>query len=235
MHLNVNEVFGPTMQGEGPWSGRVTYFLRLAGCNLKCVWCDTPYSWDWERFDRNKESKRREVQDIVEELRTHALTSNVTRLVITGGEPVLQQKALAELVDRLKPTWEVQVETNGTLEPLHLHAVDMQVVSPKLANSGDDLPHLRLNEVPLKWYASAAAVGKAAFKFVVATRRDLDEVRDLVATHNIPASSVWLMAEGATRAEQQARFPWVADAALSQGWNVSARLHVLAWNDRRAV
>ena len=69
--LVVAEVFGPTFQGEGPSAGRRAMFLRLGRCNLDCAWCDTPYTWDWSRFDPAVELHRRTVDDVMSELDAH--------------------------------------------------------------------------------------------------------------------------------------------------------------------
>ena len=66
--LVISEVFGPTVQGEGPTIGRRAAFVRLGRCNLDCSWCDTPYTWDWERYDPKVELHERPVPEIVADL-----------------------------------------------------------------------------------------------------------------------------------------------------------------------
>src|SRR5262249_7493061 len=88
--LVVSEVFGPTWQGEGPSIGRRCGFVRLGRCNLACTWCDTPYTWDWERYDPAKELHRRAVTEVVSDLEAMA----IDMVVISGGEPMLQQSHL---------------------------------------------------------------------------------------------------------------------------------------------
>src|SRR4051794_5963800 len=91
--LVVSEIFGPTWQGEGPSLGRRCGFVRLGRCNLACTWCDTPYTWDWERFDPAVELRRTPVDDILSQLDA----MDVDMVVISGGEPMLQQRHLALL------------------------------------------------------------------------------------------------------------------------------------------
>src|SRR5687768_9454687 len=96
--LVVSEVFGPTWQGEGPSLGRRAGFVRLGRCNLACSWCDTPYTWDWDRFDPAVELTRMSVDAIADRI----ASMEVPLVVITGGEPLLQQSHLAPLLRRLR-------------------------------------------------------------------------------------------------------------------------------------
>jgi 7-carboxy-7-deazaguanine synthase len=129
--LAVSEIF-ESIQGEGPSVGVPSVFLRLALCNLRCSFCDTPYTWDFKRFDR-----RAEVHEMkVAEVRDRVLAMRARNLVVTGGEPLLQREALAALLAEL-PGHTVEVETAGTLLPGD--ALDACVtqwnVSPKLTSS----------------------------------------------------------------------------------------------------
>ena len=89
-------------------------FLRLATCNLACSWCDTKYTWDWEHYDYDQEVAGLDADTIVE----HILRFDCRRLIITGGEPLLQQQELVPLVTALKAKgFQFEVETNGTIIP----------------------------------------------------------------------------------------------------------------------
>ena len=224
--LAVSEVFGPTVQGEGPTAGRRAGFVRLGRCNLDCRWCDTPYTWDWDRYDPAVEVTVTPVDAVVARLDA----MGVDRVVITGGEPLLQQRALPPLLAALAERgWAVEVETNGTIAPTPevTAAVGAFNVSPKLANSGVP-PERRIRPTAL---AALAATGKAVFKFVVADPDDLDEVAALVAAHAL--APVWIMPEGTDAATVAARLAALADAVVARGWNLTPRLHVLAWGDER--
>lgn len=219
----VSEVFGPTVQGEGPSLGRRCGFVRLGRCNLACAWCDTPFTWRWTDHDPDVELREMTVDAVVSQLDA----MKVDMVVITGGEPLLQQRDVKPLVDalRVERGWRVEVETAGTIAP-ELD-VDHWNVSPKLANSGNPLARRYKPDVLRAFEAS----GRAAFKFVVADVADLDEVAAMVAECGL--GDVWLMPEGADATTVTARMSWVAPAAVERGWNVTTRLHILVWGDER--
>ena len=134
--MQINEIF-KSIQGEGPNFGKPAIFLRTAQCNLKCTWCDTKYTWDWKNYDFTKEVKEMTIVEIQEKI----LHLGIKHLVITGGEPLLQQDDLADLLSFLKPDFYVEVETNCTILPNKklTDLVDQWNVSPKTENSGNIL------------------------------------------------------------------------------------------------
>lgn len=162
--LVVAEAFGPTIQGEGPSAGRLAVFIRLSRCNLACRGCDTPYTWDRSRFDLRAESHRATAT----ELAAWALDSGVDLVVITGGEPLVQQRKLVPLVETLATCGRrVEVETNGTIAPLPqlVELVDQFNVSPKLSRFGTGMESDR--RIRPEVLGPFARSGKAIFKFVV--------------------------------------------------------------------
>ncbi|MEY2467637.1 MAG: 7-carboxy-7-deazaguanine synthase [Actinomycetota bacterium] len=218
----VNEIFGPTLQGEGPALGTRCGFVRLGRCNQSCSYCDTPYSWDWSRFDPARELTEMSIDDIVAKLEPMA----VETIVITGGEPLLQASKLEPLVRAFRDRgWKTHVETAGTL-PWDSDFVDQWVVSPKLANSGMEEGR-RLKFDVLRGFAAK----NAAFKFVVVDPSELDEVAAIV--ERISTTNVWIMPEGTSAETIAARTAALADAVIARGWNLTTRLHVLAWGDTR--
>jgi 7-carboxy-7-deazaguanine synthase len=224
--LIVSEVFGPTFQGEGPSIGRRAGFVRLGRCNLDCRWCDTPYTWDWERFDPAAELRRVPVDEIVRQLEG----MSPERVVVTGGEPLLQQRQLAGLVAACRDRgWPVEIETNGTRVPSAelLDLVTQWNVSPKLANSGVEAS-ARIRPDAL---GALVASGRAVFKFVATGPADLDEIAALVDAHQL--APVWVMPEGTDPATLVARSRALADPVLARGWNLTPRLHVLLWGNER--
>ena len=218
-----------TLQGEGPHTGRPSTFVRLSGCNLSCTWCDTPHTWNWEAFDKAAEQLRLDVADVAARVRELAPRA----VVVTGGEPLVQQAALLALCEALGPEFTVDIETNGTLVPkadlaARLHTL---VVSPKLANSGVDA-RLRERMAALRWYA---AQDRVWFKWVVSTEADCDEVAAAVERYGMRADRVMLMPEGTIAATLDARLPRVAEWALARGWSLSDRMHVRLWGGGRGV
>lgn len=224
--LIVAEVFGPTFQGEGPSVGRRAGFVRLGHCNLDCSWCDTPYTWDWDRYDPAHELRRESVGSVLARLEEMAPEI----VVVTGGEPLIQQLRLAPLLEGcVARGWVVEVETNGTIVPDDriVGLVGQWNVSPKLANSGIT-PDKRIRPDAL---AALGATGRAVFKFVVTGPADLDEVADVVGAAGL--EPVWIMPEGTDPVALLETARGLADPVLARGWNLTQRLHVLLWGDRR--
>lgn len=238
--LVVSEIFGPTLQGEGPSAGTPCVFLRLGGCNLSCRWCDTPYTWDWtgisdearergEGWRARDELSPRPVPVVAAQL-TAAAGDAVRLLVVSGGEPLQQGDRLAPLVDHLGDAWQVEVETNGTLPPPDdlLERVTRWNVSPKLAHSGDPA-HQRINPPVLHGFTRHDAV----FKFVASTAGHLAEIDSICQQAGIPEHMVWVMPEGRTPDRVTASTQAIADAVVGYGWRLTTRLHVYAWGDKR--
>ena len=222
------EIFA-SVQGEGVSMGVPSTFLRLATCNLRCAWCDTAYTWDWDRYDRNEQVMTLSVADAAAVLREKAPRN----VVITGGEPMIQQRQLAPLVQQLRGEgFRFEIESNGTIAPKELAGlIDQWNVSPKLRHAGNEGRDV-LPEGPLSAFA---ALENAFFKFVVQSEADLDEVEALRARFSIPAGRVVLMPEGTTAAALNARSPWLAEYCTEHGYRFSTRLHILIWGDKRGV
>jgi 7-carboxy-7-deazaguanine synthase len=226
--LVVSEVFGPTFQGEGPTLGRRAAFVRLGRCNLDCRWCDTPYTWDWARFDPAVELRRWSVADVEDAVAAMA----VDRVVVTGGEPLLQQRRLPALLEACRRRgWAVEVETNGTVTPAPAVAerVERFTVSPKLRSSGIDPGRAIVGDA----LRTSVAGGRAVFKFVVLGPEDLDEVAAVVGHHGIDPATVYVMAEGTRPETVLAASRRLAEPVLARGWHLTTRLHVLLWGDER--
>ena len=235
------EIFA-SLQGEGPSIGRPSTFVRLSRCNLACEWCDTAYTWRFEGDNRPHRDEtafdRKANQLVLEEAEVAARIAALApdRLVVTGGEPLLQGAALARMVahlDALRPGWHVEIETNGTVAPHP--ALDARVnqynVSPKLAHSGNPAELALIPERLAAW----AADPRAFFKFVVATPDDLDEVRALQQAHAIPVDRLFLMPEGRSGDVLRARSTWLGETCARNGWRFTDRLHIHLWGDTRGT
>ncbi len=226
--LLVCELFGPTFQGEGPSIGQQALFVRLSRCNLSCPGCDTPYTWDWRRFDPRAEATR-----IPAEAVTSWLLARSPRLVIiTGGEPLIQQQLLLPVVQALADAGRrIEIETNGTIaaNAALVAAVDRFNVSPKLA--GFAAPTDTARRIDPKALRSFAETGKAVFKFVVTGLSDLAELDRL--HDELGLEPIWVMPEGTTAERIVAVARDIADEVLARGWHLTTRLHVLLWGDTR--
>ena len=254
------EIFA-SIQGEGPSAGRATAFVRLSRCNLACVWCDTAYTWRFsdrfsggDGFDRAANQISLPEDDVA--ARIAALGRS--RLVITGGEPLLQAPALARMLalldvlpraggglrqdstegDARDPRLRgdalfVEIETNGTVipPPALAELVHQFNVSPKLAHSGNPA-ELALRPDALGWFA---ADPRAWFKFVIAGPGDLAEVLALAQAYAIPAARIFLMPEGRDSATLRTRGKWLAELCAENGLNFSDRLHIHLFGDTRAT
>ena len=226
--LLLAERFGPTVQGEGPSIGRRAVFIRLMHCNLTCPTCDTPYTWDDTRFDLDAEARVTPISELL----SWATTQPVDLVVITGGEPLIQQSRLITLARGLVDTgMHVEVETNGTIAPTPdlLAWVTRFNVSPKLSTFGEGMPPSK--RIKGRVLDRFAASGQAVFKFAVSSVADLDEITDLVDEHDL--APVYVMPEGRTAEEVTRRLTEIADATIERGFHLTTRLHLLTWGDQR--
>jgi len=231
------EIFA-SLQGEGPSSGLPVAFVRLSRCNLACTWCDTAYTWRFEGDNRPHrdgiafDRRANQVALSPQEAAARIAALGQTRLVITGGEPLLQAGALAEMLEHL-PDMSVEIETNGTVAaPARLDIrVDQYNVSPKLAHSGNPAD---LALIPDRLDAYAADP-RAFFKFVIVAPEDVDEVHALQRRYRIKPAHIFLMAEGTTSAAQRERQAWLSQLCLEHGFRMSDRLHIHLYGDTRGT
>jgi 7-carboxy-7-deazaguanine synthase len=224
--LLVSELFGPTFQGEGPSVGQRAMFLRLSRCNLSCSWCDTPYTWDFVQYDVRTETETLAPGAVLGRL----LRAPANLTVITGGEPLLQTRALLPVVTGLTAAGKrVEVETNGTVSPPRelVNHVARFNVSPKLHGAGLS----RDTRIKPEALAQFAGSGKAIFKFVVSNPDELDEIAEL--DKDLHLGEIWVMPEGTDPEALLTQSRWLADAALDRGFHFTTRLHVLLWGDVR--
>ncbi len=226
-----------TLQGEGITAGSPSVFLRLHYCNLTCGvpngWlCDTRYTWDtsmrefWqEPEDWSYEETAARISNAWE---SAFLNKQEKRLVITGGEPLLQQRKIVILLQRL-PEWEVEIETNGTIMPIpELHTCQFNC-SPKLENSGNPLQRRYKPEV-LRIINNLL---KSQFKFVVVKPSDLDEIKLISINCDLNPAKILIMPEGHTNDEVEAHYQTIKDDVEAMGWRVTLRNQLIWFGPKR--
>jgi 7-carboxy-7-deazaguanine synthase len=222
--MKIAEIFY-SIQGEGKFTGMPSLFIRTSGCNLRCTWCDTPYaSWEPRGEDMS-------VEDIV----AKAAQAAAKHVVITGGEPMIQQE-LPILIERLRALGKfVTVETAGTL--WRDTKIDLASVSPKLSNSTPTIrqggayvkqhEELRLQPEVLRKFTSCKQIAAVQWKFVVCSPEDMaevDAILDLIG--NVLPQDVILMPEGTIDTQVRERGHWVAGICKKRGFRFGQRLHI---------
>lgn len=216
-----------SLQGEGPSIGQPAVFMRLHLCNLSCSWCDTPYTWDESSPAFWNEWKQFSIIEIADQLGIYPCR----RLVITGGEPLLQQDAISQLLEHLGD-WEIEIETNGTIIPNQIISERCNFnVSPKLTNSNLPLDK-RIRADVIKHYLG---IERAFFKFVVSNSEDLDEVKGISEQFAILPSKIVIMPEGTSDTVIKERMQELAEKTRDYGFRLLPRLHVQIWGNKRAV
>jgi 7-carboxy-7-deazaguanine synthase len=223
----VSETF-TSIQGEGILAGLPSHFIRTSGCNLRCIWCDTPYA-SWA-----PEGERKSVGELVDE----AVASGVQHVVVTGGEPLIQRE-IGALTEALTTAGlHITVETAGTVDP-SFHC-DLLSLSPKTANSDPSDKHhdrhraLRLDHQPT--VRLLERFPEHQIKFVVEGSEDLAEIGDLLsALGDIDPGRVLLMAQGRTAEEVAGRAAAIADLCREHGFRYTPRLHLDLYGGGRGV
>ncbi len=223
--MRIAELFY-SLQGEGSLVGVPSVFIRTTGCNLRCTWCDTPYtSWKPEGTDLS-------LAQILDEVKAHP----ARHVVVTGGEPMIAPEILP-LTERLRAAGKhITIETAGTV--FHPVTCDLMSISPKLSNSVPEgewaarHDHLRIQPDVL-----GELMGRYDYqlKFVIEKPEDLDEVRDLIASLDAERDRVILMPEGTDREVLRERARWLAEVCKEEGFRFSPRLHVDLYGNRRGV
>jgi 7-carboxy-7-deazaguanine synthase len=227
--MKIAEIFY-SIQGEGMLAGVPSVFVRTSGCNLRCTWCDTPYtSWKPEGVEMPLDA-------ILAQARGH----QATHVVVTGGEPMIVDDVVP-LTHAMKDSGlHVTIETAGTvLQPV---ACDLMSISPKLANS---TPHdreggrwaaqhdrLRYQPEVLKKLMADYAY---QLKFVVAAPEDLEEIENILKETGADRSRVVLMSEGTDTETLRDRGRWLAEICKREKFRYGPRLHIDLYGNQRGV
>ncbi len=227
--MQITEIFY-SIQGEGKFVGMPSVFIRVANCNLRCVWCDTKYaSWAPEAQDWP-------ISDIV-----HAIEPFPTQyVVITGGEPCFAPE-IALLTQHLHSLGKhITLETNGTIYPQGIVA-DLVSISPKLSHSipkdsqwaEHQKAHCLKPEILKQWHSHF----ECQFKFVVACPSDLQEIQDIIQQLDpTPANGqILLMPLGTTAQSLTQQSQWVIQECLTHGYRFCTRLHIYLFGERRGI
>ena len=224
--MKVSEIFS-SIQGEGPHAGKPSIFLRTALCNLKCVWCDTKYTWDWDNYDYSKEVHELPIEKVIEKIKEF----EPKHIVITGGEPLIQQNDIASLLSKLGDDYFVEVETDCTIIPNSalLEHVNHWNVSPKTSNSGNSR---EAREIP-QCYDFFAKLENSVFKFVIENESDLKEIDELITKYSIPKNKILLMPQASTKDELNLKKEEIEKIAVAKGMLFSSRLQVEQWGNQR--
>lgn len=231
--MRVTEIFH-SLQGEGVLSGTPSVFVRLAGCPLRCRWCDTRYAWDFSAGEDHT------LSDLVEKVTRHSCD----HVVLTGGEPMVgpdlaPRSGLMELTHSLRAGgMHVTIETAGGLFVPDL-ACDLMSISPKLSNSiSAEPPAVSGMSEGADLDALRALIGayRCQLKFVIETADDIGEIRDLIdRLPPVPTDRILLMPQARTVEELQVKGQIVAELCKLTGYRFGHRLHVLLWGNRRGV
>jgi 7-carboxy-7-deazaguanine synthase len=224
--VKIAEIFY-SLQGEGALVGVPSVFVRSSGCNLRCDWCDTPYT-SWQ-----PEGDELSIEQILARVDGYKQARHV---VLTGGEPMIAPRVV-ELTEGFRARGlHITVETAGTV--FHPVASDLMSISPKLAHSTPvgnwAATHERLRIQP-EVLGRLMRSYEYQLKFVVADPKDMDEIRSLLDQLAADRSKVILMPEGTASQVLRERSRWLAEICKREGFRFSPRLHVDLYGNTRGT
>ena len=218
--MKISEMFS-SIQGEGIWIGVPSFFIRVAGCNLECTWCDTIYA-------RNLENAKDFSTD---EIIAEALNSGLQHIVITGGEPSLYPDEIKKICSAMHENFrKVTIETNGS-NFIECEA-DLISISPKF--SGSQLDHsieCWYPEIIRKYMEHGI---QAQIKCVVGTEIEARDAIMKISSENFPKNLVFLMPKANNRDLILAGADWLVKFCCDSGFKYGARLHILLWDTTKS-
>ena len=233
--MYLSEIFN-SIQGEGKNAGTPAIFIRFSGCNLKCPDCDTKY---------HTEGKEYSIAQVLDYCNKHK--EKIHRIVFTGGEPLLFQEDIKQIIIGLKPfggrnysykNWSFEIETNGTLSPDTLDSefsnkwssinIDYNV-SPKLTffNNQNKRDYSVLSKLSL--------FHNSTFKFVISRPEDLDEINEIKEKAGIADERIYIMPRGYTEEDVKKNSRIAVDLCLKSGYKYSPRLHIMIWGNKKGI
>ncbi|MEM2943152.1 MAG: radical SAM protein [Methanomassiliicoccales archaeon] len=210
--MKISEIFY-SIQGEGVLIGTPTVFVRTAGCNLRCSWCDTKYA----QVDNGIE---RSIKEIIDEVSLFP----TPYVCITGGEPLLQREVFKLVNMLLEKDFKVSVETNGSISIEELSCSENLLISMDLkCPSSGMCDKMRLDNLELLSPFDQ-------LKFVVADDEDMEYAKKIIESHDIQATIIMMPVGGLDLKP-------VAEWVLRNRINVRVlpQLHKIIWGDRRGV
>ncbi|MBI3793478.1 MAG: radical SAM protein [Nitrospinae bacterium] len=210
--LDVCEIFH-SLQGETTRAGFPTVFVRLAGCNLACKYCDTKYAWE--------PGEKMSVSDVLERVRKY----NCNRVELTGGEPMAQAEAYELCQKLVELGFSVMVETNGTFDVSTLPPAVVKIVDIKCPSSGESGKFLWSN---LKYLSS-----NDELKFVLTTREDFDWALSLIDEKNLSSVCTVNISPASHSIDGQEVARWILESG--RGVRLNLQLHKIIWGDKRGV
>jgi 7-carboxy-7-deazaguanine synthase len=227
--MKIAEIFY-SIQGEGTLAGVPSVFVRTSGCNLRCDWCDTPYtSWKPEGRDL-----------AIGEILSEVIAYPATHVVVTGGEPMIAE-GIVELTERLKESGlHTTIETAGTVEKPVI--CELMSISPKLANSTPRereggrwaAQHDRLRYQP-HVLRKLMSDYNYQLKFVVTRPEDLAEIEVILEETGADRGRVVLMPEGIDAMTLQKRARWLVEICKRENFRYGPRLHIDLFGNLRGV
>jgi 7-carboxy-7-deazaguanine synthase len=227
--MQISEIFY-SLQGEGMLAGVPGIFVRLAGCPLRCRWCDTKFAWDEDSGTKYT------IEEIIRTIQKWPCRF----VVITGGEPMINSE-LPQLAGELKSAGKhITIETAGIAFFPGIPC-DLMSISPKLSNSNPKDPQLAAEHENSRLDLAVLGVlidsyNNYQLKFIVEDENDLPEIRETIdKLGNVDTGKVMLMPQAATREELLEKAPMVADLCKQTGFTFCQRLQIMLWNNQKGT
>jgi 7-carboxy-7-deazaguanine synthase len=232
-YLNISEFYYDTIQGEGIYTGYPAAFLRLKGCHLNCVYCDTAEVWRY--------GSPWSFNEIFEQINKTNLISKLMlgqHLVLTGGSPLLQQDRLLNFLMTLSSKYHfkpfIEIENEATIMPYYGLETFIKCWnnSPKLESSGVDFDRRFKPDVIRR----LSSFENSWFKFVISKEDDWDEIEaGFLMANLIKREQIILMPEGATKQEIEMKQDIVVNLAIENDVKYCTREHIVLWGKKTGI
>jgi 7-carboxy-7-deazaguanine synthase len=205
--LKINEIYA-SIQGESSHTGLPCVFIRLTGCNLRCVWCDTAYAFH--------EGKSLTLEETLDKVKTYQFPL----VEITGGEPLMQEEVYPLMESLLKKGYQVMLETGGSLPINKVPEKVIKILDIKCPGSGEEKKNHLEN---LKYLSPHDEI-----KFVLLDRADYEWSRDLVKKYDLAHSAKILFSPVYDKLNLKDLSQWILDDRLPV--RLQTQLHKVIWS-----